>query len=130
MPRPKTPLAKAKLTGAYSKHPERYRDIQEPEGLTALGEPPAYLSEPEKMAWATFADELPWLVSSDRALLESACRLRAGIQGGGDVTAAHIRELRMHLTALGGTPTSRHSVQIPEDEDENDPWAQFESQYG
>lgn len=126
MARRKTPLAKAALTGALNKHPERYKGINEPTGMGELGGPPDYLSEAEKAVWAIFADELPWLVSSDRALLESACRLRAGVQAGTDVTAAHIRELRMHLTALGATPTSRHGVQSPQDPDEDDPWTQFE----
>lgn len=126
MARRKTPLAKAKLTGALEKDPQRYRGVNEPQGLSELGEPPMWLPEPEKMAWATFAEELPWLVSSDRALLEASCILRAKIQSSRDVTAAHIREMRMHLTALGATPTTRHTVQPPTDPNEDDPWAQFE----
>lgn len=125
MPRPKTPIAKAKLTGAYDKHPERYRGRNEPQGLGELGDPPEYLSEPEKAAWIAFADELPWLVVSDRALLESACKLRALIRQPDDVTAALMRELRLHVSALGGCPTNRSNISMPEEQSGDNPFNKF-----
>ena len=125
MPRPKTPIAKAKLTGAYEKHPERYRGRNEPQGLAELGEPPDYLSETQKEAWIAFAEELPWLVYSDRALLESACILRARVREEDVVTASLLRELRLHVSALGGCPTNRSNIQVPDDDAGDDTWAQF-----
>ncbi len=125
MPRPKTPIAKAKLTGAYDKHPERYRGRNEPQGLAELGEPPDYLGETGKAAWTAFAEELPWLMFSDRALLESACILRARVRKEDEVTAALLRELRLHVSALGGCPTNRSNIQMPEVEAGENPFDQF-----
>ncbi len=125
MARRKNPIEKARLTGALQKHPERYKDVSTPKGLDKVGDPPEWLTEAQKESWAIFVDELPWLVASDRALLESACILRSGVLSGADLTAAHIRELRMHLTAMGATPTSRHGIHFTEDDEDNDPFAKF-----
>ncbi len=125
MPRPKTPLGKAILTGAAKKDPQRYRGRNEPEGLGELGGPPDYLNETEKTAWRAFAEELPWLVYSDRALLESACILRARVQVHEDLSAALLRELRLHVSALGGCPTNRSNIQVPKTEAEFNPFDRF-----
>ncbi|WP_170789590.1 hypothetical protein [Ruegeria lacuscaerulensis] len=125
MPRPKTPLGKAILTGAAKKDPQRYRGRNEPEGLGELGVPPDYLNETEQAVWRAFADELPWLVHSDRALLESACILRARVQLKQDLSAALLRELRLHVSALGGCPTNRSNIQVPEAEAEHNPFDRF-----
>ncbi|GAA6202485.1 hypothetical protein [Aquicoccus sp. SU-CL01552] len=117
------PLKKAVLTGAAAKNPQRYRDRSEPE-TKPLGDPPKHLSATERAAWRAFAQELPWLADSDRALLASACALRARVQAGGDISTADIRELRMHLVSLGATPIARQNVVTPEDP-EDDPWAKF-----
>ena len=128
MPRHKTPLAVAKITGAYAAHPDRYKGSQDPVGLEGLGGPPEHLSEPERAAWRAFAQELPWLVSSDRALLASACSLRARVQAGDEPNAALIRELRMHVTSKGGSPSARSSIfTFPEPAEDVDPFAIFDS---
>ena len=124
MPTPKKPLALAKLDGSAAKDPQRYRDRHEPQA-GPLGAPPGYLTAPERLAWAAFAQELPWLVESDRALLALACALRAQVESGGELSATAIRELRMILSAMGATPTTRQNVQVPPEEDANDPWAAF-----
>ena len=95
--------------------------------VALLGKPPSYLSAPERSAWWAFVAEAPWLAESDRALVSSACALRAQVQDG-DANASIVRELRMHLTAMGCTPTTRQNVHAPEQPDEDDPWAKFEQE--
>ncbi len=96
----------------------------EPQWLAELGKATDYLSETEKEAWKAFSEELPWLVCSYRALLESACILRARVREEDLVTASLLRKLRLHVSALGGCPKNRSNIQMPDDE-LDDEWAQF-----
>lgn len=125
MPRPRTPLAKAKLTGAAEKHPERYKARSEPKASgRGVGEPPAYLPESARKAWATFADELPWLQHEDRAALEAASLMRGRIMDSpADATAALFGQYRLTLSALGATPVDRSKVAQPAPDDDADPFA-------
>lgn len=125
MARRRTPLAKAELTGQTRNHPGRFAGRREPEIAGPIGEPPNWLTKQEQAAWHTFVQELPWLTVSDTALVSGAAALRARIEARDGITASDFRELRMFLTAMGGTPTSRSSVAIPEAVEENDPWEQF-----
>ncbi|MBK0327901.1 hypothetical protein I5535_11415 [Rhodobacteraceae bacterium F11138] len=125
MARRKTPLAKAELTGQIRNHPGRYADRREPETAGPIGDPPKWLTAQERAAWRAFAQELPWLTASDTALVSGAAALRARIEARDGITASDFRELRMFLTAMGGTPTSRSSVAIPEPVEQHDPWEQF-----
>ncbi len=112
MPRRRTPLAKAHLTGAAAKHPERYNKRSEPATPGPIGDSPSWLTEQERKMWLAFTWEMPWLSASDRAALGSACVLRARMEARETTTAAEFREFRMVLTTLGGTPTSRSSVAV------------------
>ncbi len=125
MPRPRTPLAKARLTGAAAKHPERYRARSEPASSgRGIGKPPAYLPESARKAWATFADELPWLTFEDRAALEAASLMRGRIADDpAGVTAALFGQYRLALASLGGTPVDRTKITQPAPDDDSDPFA-------
>ena len=125
MPRPRTPLAKAKLTGAAEKHPERYKARSEPAASgRGIGKPPAYLPEPARKAWQTFADELPWLQHEDRAALEAASLMRGRITDDpAGVTAALFGQYRLSLASLGATPVDRSKVAQPAPDDADDPFA-------
>ena len=126
MPQHRTPLAKAQLTGALKNHPERYKDRAEPASTAPLGAAGDWLNGGALDAWERFKSELPWLTESDRAIVGSACVLRARIEAGGELNASEHRELRMILGALGATPTSRSNVVVPEEDDKDDPFAKFE----
>lgn len=119
----RTPLAKAKASGAVAKNPQRYRSRADPK-VKPLGSFPKHFSKPQKDAWRAFVAELPWLAESDRSVLESACALRAKTVTE-ECAAADYRELRMHLSVMGATPVSRQNVTAPE-VDEDDPWAAFQ----
>lgn len=128
MPRPQTPLAKAALTGADKKDPQRFKSRTEPEASgRKLGLPPAYLPKTAKKAWATFADELPWLTYEDRGAVEVVALMRAHIMDGltADLPASFFGNYRMALSSLGATPVDRTKVYQPKDEPENDPFAGF-----
>lgn len=123
MARMKTPLAKARLTGADKKNPQRYRNRSEPDGGGPVGDPPAYLTADARKVWELFKLELPWLKRSDRAALESISTLRARVMMGGEPpTAAMVRELRASLSSLGATPVARQAIKWQPDTDEDDPF--------
>ena len=127
MPRPRTPLAKAKLTGAGQKNPQRFKARSEPSlSGRGIGEPPAYLPQAARTAWATFADELPWLTHEDRAALEGAALMRGRIVDDPEsVTAALFGQYRLALAALGATPVDRSKVSHHLADDDGDDPFQF-----
>lgn len=127
MPRPRTPSAKAALTGAAAKNPQRFRERSEPAASgKALGSAPAYLSANAKKAWKTFAAELGWLVYEDRAALEVASLMRAEIMARTpELPASFFTAYRQALSSLGATPVDRTKVHQPQEDDDDDPFAQF-----
>lgn len=125
MPRPQTPLAKAALTGAAQKDPQRYRDRKNPKASgRGLGAAPEYLPETAKRAWATFADELPWLTHEDRGAVEIVSLMRAHIMDGNtaDLPASFFGNYRMALSSLGATPVDRSKVYQGDPDDDDDPF--------
>lgn len=128
MPRPQTPLAKAALTGADKNHPGRFKPRSEPKvSGRDLGRPPAYLPATAKKAWATFADELPWLTYEDRGAVEIVSLMRAHIMDGltADLPASFFGNYRMALSSLGATPVDRTKVHQPSKDEDDDPFAGF-----
>ena len=123
MANPRTPLAKAKLTGAAAKNPQRFRDRVEPES-SPLGLPPKKLEEAEKAAWKDFKKEWPWLVESDRAAMVPLCKMRALVESG-EAKIGMYTEYRLMLSAFGGTPTAKTKIALPKDDDADDPFADF-----
>ena len=127
MPRPQTPLAKAALTGADKKDPQRFRNRKNP-ALSGHGpgKPPAYLPDLAKTAWKTFVSEIGWLVQEDRPLLEAAALARARIMSGEpDLPASFFGNYRMMLSSLGATPVDRAKVSQGGEDDPDDPFAGF-----
>jgi phage terminase small subunit len=122
MPRPRTPLAKAKATGRTEHDPKRFKNRREPHS-TPLGRPSKYLDEAECLAWDAFKREVPWLMEADRALVECACGLRAAVWGGvrDDKVIGKLSQL---LQQMGATPAARTKVHVPSEE-ETDPADEF-----
>ena len=130
MPRPRTPLAKAKLTGADRQNPKRFASRGDPAASGRdIGGAPAYLPASAQRAWATFTDELPWLQHEDRAALEIAATMRARIHDDpANVPAALFGQYRLALSALGATPVDRSKVNhTPPDDDDADPFGFLDS---
>ena len=109
MARPRTPTAKAALTGADKINPGRFKPRSEPKASgRTLGAPPAYLPLTAKKAWATFADELPWLTYEDRGAVEIVSLMRAHIMDGltADLPASFFGNYRMALSSLTSAKAS------------------------
>ena len=128
MPRPQTPVAKAKLTGAAAKNPQRFRDRSVPKADGPIGEPPKFLSAREKKAWRDFAAEWSWLTNQDRPALVALVQMRSVAEDAkAEKNAAFYTAYRLMLSEFGGTPVSRGKVHQSPDEEEDDPFGQFGS---
>ncbi len=132
MPRPKTPLAKARLTGADRKHPDRFRARSEPKTSGAeIGKPPTYLDKEARAVWQELARDLGWLVREDRFALETAClaiaQVRAMHRKCEPITAALLSAMNASLGKLGASPADRSKVQAAPPEDDDDPFAAFDA---
>ena len=112
------PGAKAKATGAAIKNPARYRNRPEPHGAP-LGDASDFLNADARAAWSNFCRELPWLLESDRAMMEIVASLR-GRMAAGDISATMLRVYQACLTKLGASPTDRSRIEIAPDDTEPD----------
>lgn len=128
MARPRTPLAKAALTGADKTNPGRFKPRSEPTKTgRPLGSAPAYLPADAKKAWKVLASELPWLTFEDRAAVEIVAIMRGQIMKGlaADTPASFFSTYRQALSSLGATPVDRTKVYQPPADDEEDPFDRF-----
>src|SRR3954447_10742465 len=123
MPRPRTPREKARITGADRNHPSRFAR-RSASHTAPLGEPSNWMNNEQRVAWNQFRREVPWLMESDRALVEIASYLRARIMAGGEVGVGAMNQLRMCAAQMGATPADRSKVVLP-DEPEDDPAHRF-----
>lgn len=122
MPRKRLPTEVAKITGDTLKHPERHQGRADPP-VSPLGAAPARLSAAERDAWQVFEADMPWLAKSDRHMVELACRMVVMIEQPNCPLGIYT-QLRLCLSAMGGTPVDRSRVQWADD-DEPDPAAEF-----
>lgn len=113
------PTAKARVTGAAVKNPQRYRDHADPK-VAPLGDPPDWLDEIEQRCWYEFRDELPWLCKSDTVTVAQACRLRRKLMTDPDMGVNAHAQLRMCLAAMGGSPVTRSKIDDPNGDDDSE----------
>lgn len=119
----RTPVAKARVSGADVKNPGRHKDRSDPK-VALLGQAPGHLGKSAKIAWALFKNELPWLAASDGALLEIAARVRGELMDGEDVGVTKLSMYQSVLSKLGASPVDRSRVTIG-DEEEDDPESRY-----
>lgn len=119
MANPRTPVAKARLTGASDKNPARHRNRKDPQS-TPLGKPSTFLDRHGKSAWEGYRKELPWLMESDRSLVEIAASVRGRLLAGEDVGITALSMLQSILSKMGGSPADRSKVALADDETEED----------
>lgn len=119
MAKPRTPIDKARITGADTRNPQRYRGRNDP-AVSPIGEPSPHLKDAERESWQRFAAELPWLVESDRALLEVASALRSKLDSRDGVGLNHLQIYSAILSKLGATPADRSRVSMPSRDEEPD----------
>jgi hypothetical protein len=126
MPRPRVPLIKAQATGRTIRNPKRFADRKEPAVTSPLGKPPKYFKTPSQIeAWNTFADELPWLNYSHRALVSIASDIRGRQIAGEDVGVKALNLLRMMLNSMGATPSDASKVRMPDEGGPDDPSSKY-----
>jgi hypothetical protein len=123
MPRPRTPREKARITGADRNHPSRFARRSAP-NASPLGEASNWMNDGQRAAWNLIRREVPWLMESDRALVEIAAYIRARVMAGDEVGVSALNQLRMCMAQMGATPANRSKVALP-DEPEDDPTDRF-----
>jgi hypothetical protein len=114
MPRPRTPLHLARITGADKVHPARFAGRSDPKTIP-LGGPSDWMSKDQRAAWALFRAEIPWLMESDRCLVEIAASIRARLLAGEQVGVSALNQLRMCAAQMGATPADRSRIALPND---------------
>jgi hypothetical protein len=124
MARPRLPAEMAKIKGAALKDPKRHEKRKEPHGRP-LGPPSEWLDEIQRRAWSSFKTELPWLMESDRTLVEIASVIRARLMIGMDVGVSALNQLRMCAAQMGATPADRSKIQVADEAEEEDPADRF-----
>ena len=110
MPRPRTPKAKADVSGASQVHPGRFAERAAPKGTRPIGEPYLRMTDGQKAAWAEFTSELPWLNSSHRQLLRMACMLVARMDEDAEFGVSATKALSSILSKLGATPVDESKI--------------------
>lgn len=118
MARPRTPTAKAEVAGANLVHPERFKDRTKPKRTRPVGEPYATMTDPQRVAWAEYQRDLPWLTSSHRPLLRMACIWTARMEET-DFGVSATKALSSILSKLGATPVDESKVNHGGDDDED-----------
>lgn len=119
MANPRTPVAKAKATGAALKNPGRHAARSDPK-TAPLGSPSDFLDAGGVKAWEGYRRELPWLTEADRSLVEIASSVRGRLLSGDDVGVTALSMLQSILSKMGGSPADRSKVAVPDGESEED----------
>jgi hypothetical protein len=127
LPRPRTPLVKAKATGRILHDPKRFNSRREPQSNGPLGKPPKWMKSPTQIeAWRTFEDELPWLNHSHRALVAIASDIRGKLIAGDEVSVNGLNLLRLCLSQMGASPVDSSRITLPDEEDDvEDPSSKY-----
>ena len=120
MARNRTPLAKAHVSGAAMKHPERYASRTSNKQARPIGAPYPNMTEAQKAYWREFASNLPWLNNAHRTLLRLTCTLAARLETDSEFGVSATQALGSLLSKLGATPVNESQVMHPGN-DEYDP---------
>jgi len=120
LPRPRTPIAKAKAIGADVIHAGRYAD-RKAQKSPKLGKPSPHLKDGGITAWEAFKRELPWLTEGHRPLVEVASVLRGRMFDNDEIGVSALSLLQVCLSKLGATPTDESKLNIGDDDDDADP---------
>lgn len=118
MARPRTPKAKAEVSGATSIHPGRFKGRSSPKSARPVGDPYVRMTEAQQEAWRDLADNMPWLNSAHRPLLRLACIWMAKMDEG-DFGVSATKALSAILSKLGATPTDESKVSHGGEDDED-----------
>ena len=116
MARPRLPVAVASITGADRRSPGRFKGRSAPP-VRSLGLPPKRFTPDQAEIWDEFNEDMPWLGRSDRRVVGLAVMLQHLIDTDPECPVAVFAQMRMLLSAMGGTPVDRSKVATPDEED-------------
>lgn len=129
MPRPRVPKAKARALGSDKANPARFEGRNEPIIFSPLGEAPSWITDNDRSkaltAWNTIRDEIPWLNSSHRGLVEIAASIRGRMIAGQECGVQSLNLLRQALGQMGATPSDASKVGVQPDGEKRDPGEEF-----
>lgn len=124
MARPRTPKAKAAVTGRDQHDSKRFKNRKEPVVNDDIGKPPAWLKDTDKKkaltAWKTLVKEIPWLNSSHRSLVAMASDVFGRMIAGDEVGVQAMNFFRQCLGQMGATPADASKITVQNDEDEEE----------
>ncbi|MES0052187.1 hypothetical protein NKJ66_00995 [Mesorhizobium sp. M0078] len=130
MARPRTPKAKAKVTGQAVVRRKKFETRGEPEFNGPLGDAPDWLVDSEKhkprRAWEILRSEVPWLNASHRMLMATLCNQLGRLIAGQDVGVQASVFIKQCLSEMGATPAAASKVGAKPDADsKEDPAAKY-----
>lgn len=129
MPRPRTPLAKARLLGRDKQNPARFTGRNEPLIDDDLGDAPGWLIDSDaakpREAWGELRASIPWLNSSHRGIASIAATVMGRMMAGQDVGIQSMNLLRQCLGQMGATPADAGRVGLPAGPTELDPAEEY-----
>lgn len=129
MARPRTPKAKAAVTGQAVVRRKKFEGRNEPIVNDELGPPFPWLTDSEKsrqiQAWDTIREEIPWLNSSHRILVAEACTILGRMIAGQDVGVQALNLLRQCLGQMGATPADASKAGAKPDGESKDQADEF-----
>lgn len=123
MSRPRLPVGVATVTGADKRSPGRFKGRSAPV-VKSLGVAPKRFISEQVEIWDEFNEDFPWLGRSDRRVVGLAVMLQHMIDTDPECPVAVFAQMRMLLSAMGGTPVDRSKVSST-DEEAEDPLDQF-----
>lgn len=130
MARPRTPKAKAKLTGQDVVRRKKFAAREEPTVTTDLGDAPDWLVDTDKskprLAWTILKSEIPWLNNSHRMLVATVCTQLGRLVAGQEVGVQASVFIKQCLSAMGATPADASKAGAkPNGDNEEDPAAKY-----
>lgn len=125
MARPRTPKAKAIVTGQSEKKRTKFEERLEPQVDEGVGEPFDWLTEDAKRAWREIVSEVPWLNRSHRGHLAIAANLRGRMMTGGDIGVQALNLLRQCYGQMGATPADASKAGAQPSGEQEDPADQY-----
>ncbi|MBB3972770.1 hypothetical protein [Hansschlegelia beijingensis] len=125
MPRPRTPKAKAEITGYADKKRTKFENRVEPTVDEDIGSPPLWMTERQRESWRVLSDEIPWLNKSHRAHLSIAVVIHARLCANEDVGVQALNLLRQCLGQMGANPADASKAGGKPDGEGEDPANEF-----
>ncbi|MDK4727459.1 hypothetical protein [Rhizobium phaseoli] len=129
MARPRTPKAKAKVTGQASVRRKKFEERNEPTVADELGDPPDWIKDTDtnkaREAWQTLRIDIPWLNSSHRILVATASNILGRMIAGQDCGVQAMNLLRQCLGQMGATPADASKAGAKPDGESKDPADEF-----